>query len=404
MDEKMMILKMLEEGRITSEEALKLLESLEKTNATDSDTIKTDKTEHNNYNDKFNEKNEKFNEKNEKFNEKFNEKMNKFSKKAEQFADKFGPDFISKVESVSSDFAEAAVRFADKIVNYINSGFNSTDIYKTATKNFNFPVCGDELVKVVIKTQNLSVTTDYTDSSEITMDMNLKLLFEEEEIDKYIFTKVENGVIYLYTDFPIRTWGSLAISLPKNAEAIEIETSNSKCMLENFKGKILHCTSSNGRIEIKGCEAEDLNARTNNGRINIFDTKCHKAEIHTSNGNIEIERSFFDRLMSDTSNGSISLYNFDCISDGEASYTLQTSNGKIKINLPKNNGSGYKINARTSLGNINISNLDSTYIIDRGHGNIKAEAAIASSGYESYAKKLNIEATTSNSSINITND
>jgi len=383
-EEKIMILKMLEEGKITSEEALKLLESIEKTG------IKTDKADQINYDENLNEK--------------FNEKINKFTKKAEKFADKFGPDFISKIESVSSDFADAAVKFADKMVNYINSGFSNSDIYKTATKNFCFPINDNDIGKLVIKTQNLSVTTDYTDSNEITMDMKVKLLFEEENVDKFIFTKTENGVIYLYTDFPIRTWGSLAISLPRSIENLEIETSNSKCILENFKGKILHCSTSNGKIEINGCQIEDLNAITSNSKINIFDSSSHKAKIHTSNSNIEIKNSFFDDFISYTSNGSINLSNFDCLSGGEASYMLQTSNGKIKIQLPKNNSSGYKIKARTSLGNINTSNLDSSFIINKGHENIKAEADIVSNGYESFSKKLCIEASTSNSSINITKD
>lgn len=386
MEEKIMILKMLEEGKITSEEALKLLESVEKAKLSDSDTIKMNKTEQSNSSDKF------------------NDTINKFSKKAEKFADKFGPDFIAKVESISTDFANAAVKFADKIVNYINSGFNNSDVYKTITKNYCFPLGTDENVKLIIRTQNLSITTNYTDTSEVTMEMKLNFLFESTDIDSFISAKYENGVIYLHTDFPIRTWGSLIINLPKNVEVMEVETGNSKCILEGFRGKVLNCSTSNGKIELKDCHASELKARTNNSKIYVYGLKSDKAEIHTSNSNIEIENSFFGKLVSNTSNGSITLSRFDSPDIGEALYMLHTSNGKIKINLPKNNSSGYKIKARTSLGNINISDLGSSYIIDRGEGNIKAEAAITSTDYESFSKRLFIEASTSNSSINISND
>jgi len=386
MEEKIMILKMLEEGKITSEEALKLLESLEKTNRTDSAANRTDKAEENDFTDKF------------------EDKINKFSKKAEKFADKFGPDFIAKVESVSTDFANAAVKFADKIVNYINSGFNNSDVYKSITKNYNFPIGADEKVKLIIRTQNVSINTNYTDASEVSMEMKLKFFFEEPDIDTFISTKYENGVVYLHTDFPIRTWGSMTINLPKNVEAIEAETSNSKCIFDGFKGKALYCTTSNGKIELMNCYAAELAARTNNSKIYVYDSKSDKAEIHTSNSNIEIENSAFGKLTSDTSNGTITLNRFDCPDIGEASYKLRTSNGKINIYLPKNSSSGYKIKARTSLGNINISNLDSSYVIDRGEGNMRAEASITSTNYESFSKRIYIEASTSNSSINIIND
>ncbi|MDD4834267.1 MAG: DUF4097 family beta strand repeat-containing protein, partial [Lutispora sp.] len=119
---------------------------------------------------------------------------------------------------------------------------------------------------------------------------------------------------------------------------------------------------------------------------------------------IELDNSAFDKLKSNTSNGSIYLNRFDSINDGEAEYMLQTSNGKIKITLPKNNSSGYSINARTSLGNINIPELEPNYIINRKNGNMRAEASVISSNFETFAKKILIEAVTSNSSINIAND
>ncbi|MCQ1531662.1 DUF4097 family beta strand repeat-containing protein [Lutispora saccharofermentans] len=387
MDEKMMILKMLEEGKITSEEALKLLSSIE-SNATASEKssskeFKTEQTYSNN---------------------KFNDTINKFSKKAEELADKFGPDFVSKVENVSTDFAEAAVKFADKMVNYISTGFNNTDMYKTLSKNYSFPIENNDKIRVVLKTQNLSVSAVPADKPEVSVSMKLNLFFEDADIDKYISAKYENGVIFISTDFPAKAWGSLEIKAPQYIDSLEIETSNSKCRIENLKGEILHCNTSNAKIEVLDSSFVKLNAKTNNSKIIVSGSKAAYAAIDTSNSNIELEDSCFDILKSNTSNGSIYLSRFDSINDGEAEYTLQTSNGKIKINLPKNNSSGYKINARTSLGNINIPELGASYMIDRRNGNMKAEASVISSSYEASAQKILIDASTSNSSINIADD
>ena len=386
MDEKFMILKMLEEGKITSDEALKLLDSLEKTTQSDKSSHKEYRNEQNNSNVKF------------------NETINKFSKKAEKFADKFGPDFVSKVENVSTDFAEAAVKFADKMVNYISSGFNNNELYKAISRNYSFPIENNENLKVILRTQNLAILASSTTNSEVSMNMKLNLFFENTDIDKYISTKYENGTIYLSTDFPINTCGSLEIQLPKSIGNFEVETSNSKCILEDLKGLALNCSTSNGKIEIRDCSWEKLEVRTNNGKILISNSQAFYASINTSNSSIDLYNSFFDKLKSNTSNGSISLNHFDSINVAEAEYMLQTSNGKIKISLPKNNSSGYSINARTSLGNVNIPELEPNYIINRNNGNMRAEASVISSNFEKSAKKILIEAVTSNSSINIVND
>ncbi|NLM42601.1 MAG: DUF4097 domain-containing protein [Clostridiales bacterium] len=384
MDEKMMILKMLEEGKINSEEAIKLLESLER-------------TDHSGYKASKNSKDEQTDS-----TTKFNDTINKFSKKAEEFADKFGPDFVEKVENISNDFANAAVKFADKIVSYINSTFNNTDIYKTLDKQYCFPV--KENTKFVIRTQNIAIKTHETNKSEIIMDFKLKFLFENTDIDELITLKDENGVIYFNTNFPIRTWGALEIYIPKNINVVDIQTSNSKCCLNNFLGDTLNCTTSNGKIEITSCNTRSLIARTNNGKIKTEDSKSNEAEFFTSNSSIEFNKSCFDKLKSFTSNGSINLNNFDSIEEVEAKYLLQTSNGKVSIGLSKNNNSSCKIYASTSLGNINISKLDSSYLIDKDKGNIQAEAIIQSKDYDTSEKRIYIEASTSNSSIYIIGD
>lgn len=386
MDEKVMILKMLEEGKITSEEALKLLDSIEKTKAEDKASYKDYKTEQNNSNTKF------------------NDTINKFSKKAEEFADKFGPDFVSRVESVSSDFAEAAVKFADKVVNYVSTGFSNTDIYKTISKNYTFPIENNENIKVILRSQNLSVSASSTDNPDVSINLKLNFLFEASDVDKYISTKFENGVIYVNTDFPVRSWGALEIKLPKNIESFEIETSNSKCVIQDLTGASLDCNTSNGKIEVRNCSWHRLNAKTNNSKIIVSDSRAVFASLETSNSSIELDRSSFDKLKSNTSNGSINISQFGAINAIEAEYMLQTSNGKIRINLPRNNNSAYKINARTSIGNINISELQSSYKINRENGNMKAAASVTSPDYDTNASKVLIEAATSNSSINICND
>lgn len=381
-EEKILILKMLEEGKITTEEALKLLESLDKKN----DEIKRE---------------EKSTSEG-----KLNDTINKFSKKAEEFAERIGPDFITKVENVSMDFADAAVKFADKMVNF----FSNTDIYKNVSKNFSFPINNPENLRFKIKTQNLAITVDTSDTSEVYINMKLNLLEEttdidiDIDIDKYIFVASDDNLININTDFPNKIWGKLEIKLPKNIENFEIETNNSKCIIDDIRAQSLCCNTSNGKIELSDSSFKKLQASTNNGKIILSHCQASCAFLDTSNSSIEIENSSFDKLSSGTTNGNIHLSRFYSINLGEAIYELKTTNGKIIIALPKDNNAVYKINANTTLGNINISGLESSYAIDRNDANMKSVASILSSSYHDADNKVSIEASTTNASINIINE
>ena len=380
MEERLLILKMLEEGKITAEEAMKLLETFDKKN-TSSKTYEKEKdtTAY-----------------------KLNQTINEFSKKAEKLADKLGPDFISKVENVSSDFAEAAVKFADKLVNYLGTGINSIDKYNSITKDYSFPVNNEDL-KLQIKTQNIKVHTKSTNLDEIKMQLKLNLYDETLDTDKYINIESDEESLGFFTDFPSKVWGKLEVSIPNNIKEISIETTNAKCGFNDIKSCKLECTASNGKIEVDGCKADLMNLRTNNAKIQIEDTIALEAIMETTNANIEIENSSFDDLKSNTTNNGIYLMNFNSIRDGESNYDLQTTNGKIRIALPKAeiNETSYKINAKTSLGSIHIVQLDPSYNVDRYDGNMKEEATITGANFEKAEKKIKISAATTNSSITV---
>ncbi len=380
MEERLLILKMLEEGKITAEEAMKLLETFDKKN-TSSKTYEKEKdtTAY-----------------------KLNQTINEFSKKAEKLADKLGPDFISKVENVSSDFAEAAVKFADKLVNYLGTGINSIDKYNSITKDYSFPVNNEDL-KLQIKTQNIKVYTKSTNLDEIKMQLKLNLYDETLDTDKYINIESDEESLGFFTDFPSKVWGKLEVSIPNNIKEISIETTNAKCGFNDIKSCKLECTASNGKIEVDGCKADLMNLKTNNAKIQIEDTIALEAIMETTNANIEIENSSFDDLKSNTTNNGIYLMNFNSIRDGESNYDLQTTNGKIRIALPKAeiNETAYKINAKTSLGSIHIVQLDPSYNVDKYDGNMKEEATITGPNFEKAEKKIKISAATTNSSITV---
>lgn len=380
MEEKLLILKMLEEGKINSEEAIRLLEVLEKGKMSRGHATNKD----------FSSK-------------KLNETINEIGKKAEKFAEKFGPDFISKVENVSNDFADAAVRFADKIVIYLNSGIKNIENYNEITKNYTLPV-SNEYMKINIKTQNLKVFVNGSDTKEFTAMLTLNLYDEEINIDDYIELISGENSINLESNFPINIYGEIDISIPNNIKELQIETTNAKCLFNDIRASLLSIGTTNGKINVENCKLENLTTSTNNGKTSVYRTSSHFAQIETANAGVEVTESSFDTLKASTSNNYIHLNKVISLGTGEALYDAQTTNGRIILTLPKDEIPAYKINAKTSLGNINLTNLESTFNIESNDDNAQSEAVITANNYEENENKVLINAATTNSSINISKE
>ncbi len=370
-----MILKMLEEGKITADQAMKLLESID---AGDKSYI---------------------NDEEKTSNSRINRKINEFSKTAEKIADKFGPEFISRVENVSSDFADAALKFADKMVSYVSGGISSFESYNTVTKKFSYPIENNK-INVKIKTQNVKIAVKESKERDISIKLQLNLIDDADDLDNYIHSEYAEGLLNFATDFPYKIWGKLEILVPEGVDALIIETSNSKCQFDNIHGEKLSCITTNGKIEITECFFGKIHGETNNAKIQIVKTESSEAILDTSNAGIELNNSYFNKLKSHTSNGSIMLTNSQAQEPGEANYELITSNGKISIDLYQNDDQAYKVKARTSLGNINLSQL-SSYYVERNDTNMQSEVVITSKNYEYAENRMIINAATTNSSINI---
>ena len=380
MEEKVLILKMLEEGKINTEEALRLLDSLEKNKKQGPGHFNRDITS-----------------------KRLNETINEISKRAEKFAEKFGPDFISKVENVSNDFADAAVKFADKMVGYINSGIRNIEKYNTITKTYSFPITNDN-ISIRLNSQNIRITVDRTNLQDVTMKLVLNLFDDEVDIENYIKFETTDDLISFVTRFPVNVWGKLDISIPENINEFTVDTTNSKCRFEDIHTSVLKVLTTNGKIEFEKCNIGKLSAKTNNGKIQIEKTFASSASIATSNSGIEIRDSSFDSLNSLTSNNYISLNKITSIEAGEAQFFTETTNGRIIIVLPDSEDTAYKINAATSVGNVNMANLESSYIIEENDDNMQKETIITANNYDSSEKRILISASTTNSSVNISKE
>jgi hypothetical protein len=163
---------------------------------------------------------------------------------------------------------------------------------------------------------------------------------------------------------------------------LELRTSNGKVTSTGPMGDIT-AHSTNGAVRATGGKGK-LDLNTNNGPIAV-DGGTGRLELHTSNGAIEVA-SPRAVVNAETSNGAIHFRGQ--LADG--AHTLQTSNGKISVELPS--AARFRIDASTSNGSVR-NDFALSHTEDSGKTHLRGEIG------ESPTASLTLH--TSNGSIEI---
>lgn len=155
--------------------------------------------------------------------------------------------------------------------------------------------------------------------------------------------------------------------------------------------------SSNGAIEISGLTCFSVRAETSNGRVRLDDIRAREARLESSNGSVAVLGSVSD-LFCETSNGSIEVREFEL--KGENMCELETSNGAVRVELPDDPELGCSISAETGFGGINIELPGLVYEVNErsiGHNEVRAKT----DGYEQRDNRVILKVETSNGKIDI---
>lgn len=388
----MLILKMLQEGKITAEEAHKLLESLD----TNTSNFKSDTRR---YDKRFEEKMQGLHQKASKVAEKLGNSLNSSAEKFGSNSEKFGDDFAKRMESFGSDIADSAVKFSDKLVNYLGNFIDVGNDKYQYNKNYLYPLADN--AEISIDTSNFAVIVSPTTESDLMINLYINSSTPNLVLDEFFKVDQVNNNFSFKTQFPSRTWGKVEVLVPKHLSTLNIVTTNGKCDLNDIIADNIVSNTSNGKISLFKCQSKNVKAATSNGRIIVSSTSSDLADFNTSNGKIEIENCKFDKLDAKTSNGAIVLDGIYKVNAKEGSYNLRTSNGKITIALNNSETCGYMIDATTSVGNISVALPQLNYFIDKKSFSMQSVAQVKSANFDSIADKIFINAHTSNSSIAI---
>ncbi|MHB8062355.1 MAG: DUF4097 family beta strand repeat-containing protein [Ruminiclostridium sp.] len=395
-EEKLLILKMLEEKKISSEEAAKLLSALEQ-------ETKQDNSD-NNY--RKNQKQNGFADEAAKVRDRVNHWKKEFKNNYNQADfDNMIDDFASKAEKVGKNVATTTFGIVDKVIDYVGSfvdtnSFNIFGSLQTVQKNFE--IVPSEGATLNISGTNGSIIIKKHLDPKVTIISRIKssapngegiVSFSDDPSD--ISIKVESSAINVSV--------SHEIFIPANKfKLIKIDNSNGKIYVEDSLSDEITATTKNAHIELMGVNSDKISVNTKNGRVQMNYIIGNKVEINTSNAVIDIKHIKVQDINAVTINGRIVIENAQNIDDdADMNMYLKTSNGGIKVNMNDMDGRVYKVKAHASNGTINLLIPEIVYHNVNRKGVTGSFIEAESKNFEAGLNKVIITGETMNGQIEI---
>ncbi|MCX7842723.1 MAG: DUF4097 domain-containing protein [Clostridia bacterium] len=394
-EEKKMILKMLEEGKINGDEAIKLLEALEsgtRQNGAEN-TAKQQKAY--DYHEEIFKLREKIGDWRKEF-------KNSYSHKD---FDRMVDDFVAKAEKVGKNVAATTFGIVDKMVDFVASfvdtnAFNMFGSYKVIDRSFEAEAA--EGMELFVEGLNGSIVVKkHLDKKIIVRSRVRSPLDNADEILE--FREGENTAALSINKAISNISVSHEVLLPAiKLKNIRLETTNGRIYVEDSMSEVFNAVTKNSHIELMGVNSDKISVNTKNARIQISYVIGRDIEINTNNSIIDVKHVKAQSIKAITTNGRISVENVQSFGAGpEIAMELKTTNSGIRVNMNDMDSRGYKVRARTTNGGINLLIPEMSYSNTSTQGAGSNFVDAESSGYEGYAEKVSINAETNNGYIEI---
>lgn len=395
-EERILILKMLQEGKITSEEAAKLLDALETgtKEAQQENNTRPNYQAQPNFKDEVNRLRDRVHEWKREFKGSYNQKD----------FDRMVEDFSSKAEKLGKNLATTTFGIVDKMIDFVGS-FVDTNSFKVFG---NMPIV--EKTYETLAAENMTLNIE---------GVNNYILVKKHLDNKIIIkSKIRSSSsnadeVLAFTDDgknislkPIKVENisvSHEVFLPAvRFDKIHLETSNGRIYVEDSLSGSFEAVTRNNNIELMGVNSDNINISTKNAKIQVSYVIGKQFDINTNNSVIDIKHIKAENVNAATTNGRILVENVQNYEGSpEMSLLLKTTNGGIKVNMNDMDNRAYKVKGTTTNGGINLLVPEMVYhnVNRQGSGGSFVEAE--SNGYNNYPSRVNITAETINGYIEV---
>ena len=194
--------------------------------------------------------------------------------------------------------------------------------------------------------------------------------FDKVSVDAYIPESMFNIVT-------INTINGILDVSTLSADNISLNNSNGQTKLQSISAEFLKTECNNGRLNVNAVKAKNARIENFNGAIDALDLDCANLRLTSVNGGIVVNMSRF-------------------MAFPEYMWDIESSNGKMTLNLPTYPDLGYHVKAHASLGHIRIGLTNLNYLF-----NSASLIEAKSINYNGCSKKVKLALESSNATLQI---
>ena len=314
----------------------------------------------------------------------------------------FAKDLEPKIQKATEIVAEKTVTLADKL----SKSFDSASLPRmpeTGAKSTASPGAGTE------RNIELLIADGYNELNLSGLNGNVHIKgYNGDKISARIHYKANRssaaidlmklgGKYYLSYEEDDFQFVSIDAYVPAHKfKVINISGINGNMDLSGLSCDQLQISNSNGQTVLLDLTAESIKSESGNGRLTIGNITASTAVIEHFNGVVDAGEIDAEKLSLTNFNGSLSMSASAFNRFNEYLWNVETSNAKLTFNVPTLPGLGYHIKAHAALGNVRIGLTGLEFLIN-DPGLIEARTA----SFDSCGKKVRLALETSNAPLTV---
>ena len=175
---------------------------------------------------------------------------------------------------------------------------------------------------------------------------------------------------------------------------VRIATVNGDVRAATLTAQYIQIENMNGTTEVADISASHLAIESNNGGLRLADSAAHTATIENFNGAISISKIDIANLKATTFNSAVDMQIAGFAAYDHYNWHIETSNGKLGLVLPSYSTLGYHIKAHAALGDVKLGLVGMNYL-----RNDKSFIEAQSINYDAALKKVDMSLATSNAPL-----
>ena len=206
--------------------------------------------------------------------------------------------------------------------------------------------------------------------------------------------KLGNKYFLKYDDADF-TMVSIDAYVPERAfGVVKIDGMNCKGDCSSMAAGDMRINNANGATTLSALAATNLTAETSNGHFSISNTTAENATLENMNGPIDTAEIDIANLKLVNYNGSLSIIMSNFSRYSEYLWNVETGNAKLNMNLPTMPDLGYHIKAHAAMGEIKLGLTGLQFLI-----NEPSLVEARSTSFDAVGKKVKLAVETSNAPL-----